>query len=751
MRRGTLFKRMGQKTGTHSLATRFTCLALVLTVLGAVPERAEAKSAKEVLLDGLGSGLSKGAGWGAGFLLNAIAGGLYAGSCGEDQVNDAAGELLCMAAGKVTGQDEKEWREGVADQLKELNKQLDAVQAGQAELSDAIKQQSDVLREALKNLPVEVRIETDLSNIQTAWDTFNDYFQHAEPKSPEATRAALQKLARSLLETYQIEKSANDLRGAMVGGVGAENVPLPLMLAKQIDSWSRTGRKLEEWDGKDPKDFDVRPLYLDLELAMRQWILRQQQARVLYLWSARALEGTRYAPVQTVTEYRKSYDANNERQLESFQRAVEWLVLANSFPRSPFANFLPGHAEEVFARADALQALALSMPDDVTPQSAGQAIWGRVIALGSGPEPRPGSTLTLRSPGNHPLPLKASIKASVPLKGWPELDGWSASSSAQPLVFDRIEFGKDWTVYRFKQPLANNASLGDYRFAPGDAGNALPYLPPIVTVDDSLGEITGRASERFGSFVGIARAGGAYALFSGEFDQRPSESWGEPSKLNVNSRLVRTPSASDLDTSIDQRQRVGRLDRSRGTMPRPIVGETVATRMVTTRGVNPVTGSNRVEFSVDRQRSLLLRSKKTIRSRSGQPLELRLHLIWNQDQLGSPFGRPSEQVLVVAHDRRAVLTPEASFRSALQLTLGAPGGSPLNGVSVRISGASGRPEDRHEDRMDGERSEGRAYLPAEGHRLEIAASFNLKMPRSSALRTWKWLARASWQTAYLSH
>ena len=338
----------------------------------------------------------------------------------------------------------------------------------------------------------------------------------------------------------------------------------------------------------------------------------------------------------------------------------------------------------------------------------------------------------------------------MPLKGWPELDGWSASNPAQPLVFDRIDFGKEWTVYRFKQPLANNARLGDYRFAPGDAGNALPYLPSVVSVDDSLGEITGRASERFGSFVGIARAGGAYALFSGEFDQRSSESWGEASKLNVNSTLARVPSASDLDTTIDQRKRIQRMDTTRGTMPRPIVGETIATRSVTTRGVNPITGSNRVEFSVDRKRSLMLRSKKTIRSRSGQPLELKLHVIWNQDSLGSPFGRPSEQVLVVAHGREGISSREVSFKSGLKLTLGAPGASPLNGEGVWINGTSGQREDRHEDRMDGERGEGRAYLPAAGHRLEITADFSLNLPRLPNVRTWTWLAKASWQTAYLS-
>lgn len=741
-----MFKRIGQKTGTHSLAARFICLALALSVLGAMSARAQAKSAKDILLGGLGSGLSKGASWGAGFLLNAIAGGLYAGYCGHDQVNDAAGELLCMAAGKVTGQDEKEWKAEVKAKLKTLHEQLATVQAGQDELNEAIERQSGVLREALKNLPVEVKVEGHLSNIQDAWAAFNDYFLHAEPKSPEATRESLRKLARRLIETYEIDRSASALRDAIIEGRGRESVPLPLMLAKQIDSWPRAQRKPEEWDGKDPEDFDVRPLYLELELAMRQWILRQQQAQVLYLWSARALEGTPDAPLLTVAEYRKSYAANIEKQLESFQRAVEWLVLANSFPRSPFANFLPSHAEEVFARADAFQALTLSTSDEVAPQSAGQAIWGRVIALGPGSA---GSALTLKSPNNSPLPLKASLTKSVQLQGWPELDGWSASNPAQPLVFDRIDFASEWTVYRFKQPLGNKAKLGDYRFAPGDAGNALPYLPPIVRVDDSLGEITGRASERFGSFVGIARAGGAYALFSGEFDQQSSESWGQPSKLNVKTPLIRVPSASDLDTSIDQRKRIQRVDTARG-MPRPIVGEAISTRDVRTRGVNPITGSNRVWFSVDRERSLLLRSRKTIRSRSGELLELRLNVIWNEDALGSPFGRPSGQVLAVAHDREGILSSEASFNSTLKLTLGAPGSSPVNGVGVTIQGKSGRPEDRHADRMAGQRDEGRAHLPAAGHRLEIVEKLNLNLPFVPNVRTWTWLARASWQTAYLS-
>jgi len=71
-------------------------------------------------------------------------------------------------------------------------------------------------------------------------------------------------------------------------------------------------------------------------------------------------------------------------------------------------------------------------------------------------------------------------------------------------------------------------------------------------------------------------------------------------------------------------------------------------------------------------------------------------------------------------------------------------------VNVDIVGTSRQPEDRHEDRMAGQRSTGRAYLPATGHRLEIAADFSLNLPRVPNVRTWTWLARASWQTAYLS-
>lgn len=739
-----MFKKVEKPPRTYRSRTAILVLT-ALVLQGITPQRVEAKnpkSAKDLVLKGFGGALSSAGSWGAEFLLNAMAGALYTQHCGKDQVNDAAGELLCMVAGETSGKAEEAWREEVGQKLEALQGQLDDVLAGQVEIENAISRQSDALRQAIESLPTQVAVHADLVRIQAAWSAFHEYFQAVEPKDPETTLQSMRKLAKDLLTNpaYNVEASARSLRVAIVEGA-AGNPPVPMLLARQIDAWPRAGRKPEAWDGNDPDSFDVRPQYVQLELAMRQWLLRQKQAQVLFLWSARALEGTPDAPRLTAREYGKEYSRNLEIQLEAFQRAVEWLVLANSFPRSPFADFLPSGAEEVFERADALQALALSTPDDVAEQSAGQAIWGRVIAMGSGP----GSTLTLAAPGNRPLGLQASSTSRVAVKGWPELDWWTASDPSQPLVFDRIDFSNEWTVYRFKQPLGNEARLGSYRFDPHGPGNALPYLPPTVEVDNSLSEITGRASERFGSFVGIARAGGAYALFSGEYDQERKESWGEAAKLT--SRVLRpTPTASDLDTTIDQRKRIERVDRSRGTLPRPIVGEEVATRRVVLSGTAYIDGSRDLKFSVERRRSFVLRSQKTIRPRSGQSLELEMNAIWSGEPLGSPIERPSEQVLVsTVHNS----TP-TRFLSALKISLGSHMVSPRNGVSVWMRPAGSSPEGDHQSRTQGQHDVATAFLPATGYRLEIAAVLELDLPRNPRPRTWTWLARGSWQTAYLT-
>jgi hypothetical protein len=113
----------------------------------------------------------------------------------------------------------------------------------------------------------------------------------------------------------------------------------------------------------------------------------------------------------------------------------------------------------------------------------------------------------------------------VALRGFDTLDWWTATHPGQPLTYDAIHFGKAWTVYRYRDALDKGSPLGTYTVSA--SSRPIPYLSDKVTVENSLRETTGGTDLYFGSALGIARAGGAYALFSGKFTEERAEALGD--------------------------------------------------------------------------------------------------------------------------------------------------------------------------------------------------------------------------------
>ena len=100
-----------------------------------------------------------------------------------------------------------------------------------------------------------------------------------------------------------------------------------------------------------------------------------------------------------------------------------------------------------------------------------------------------------------------------------KLDWWVARN--QPGVYDEVHFSDTWVVYRYHVP---DAVPGDYVISnPG-----LPYTPAPVTVaqfnvkrfglPDPSDTAAGGEVAYFGSFAEVVRAGGSFALLSGDWD-----------------------------------------------------------------------------------------------------------------------------------------------------------------------------------------------------------------------------------------
>lgn len=153
---------------------------------------------------------------------------------------------------------------------------------------------------------------------------------------------------------------------------------------------------------------------------------------------------------------------------------------------NPF--FFPDDARETFRSADAFCCI----------QSNKYGLRGRIFSLGG----QFNGTLKFKS-GQYTVE-----KTTDDIKISKKLDYWTAS---QPGIYDKVDFSDEWTVHHY---LITQVKTGEM-----ELDIALPYTPPKIQISKSnpqtLQPLTSDHAVNFGSFVEIARAGGAFALLSG--------------------------------------------------------------------------------------------------------------------------------------------------------------------------------------------------------------------------------------------
>lgn len=206
--------------------------------------------------------------------------------------------------------------------------------------------------------------------------------------------------------------------------------------------------------------------------------------------------------------------------LNTYNSELEWFVLQVCRPflngvNPAFLDALP-EPKEIFKRADRFTSLMLNEP---------YGIRGRMITLGSATSIAREGHLVL-TPSGQPSG-SASTKICAPIatdrvdvgEANEKLDWWL--SRQRNRVYDEVHFSDTWVVYRYHVP---DAVPGNY-----DIGNTpLPYTPAPFTVaqfnvkrfEPSTPSDTAADGEvvSFGSFAEVERAGGSFALLSGDWD-----------------------------------------------------------------------------------------------------------------------------------------------------------------------------------------------------------------------------------------
>lgn len=412
-------------------------------------------------------------------------------------------QLLCGALGSYTGAKEKEWKENVTSELAAIRGDLERLEQGQQRIQAdvrALLAGNQELLSKVSSLVNETVAQTRLREIQALWD---QQFESLFVGESSFSREQLLSFAEQIVRVQQMHTKLGVISKTLTtnGIAGAD----PLLFA-----WART---LNVQLAAAPGEPDLETAYTFMEQSLADLLFEQRKGFLMYTWAAQILESDctirqargetncAKAPLSGV-DFQKVFDKQIAQQLETFIESVEWLVLANSDPHSDKAAFLHRDAQRIFWRLDLFSG--------ANQQSFG--LYGRVISMGD----RFDGKLEVAS---REMPLaKTSL---IPTEDG-SLDWWRATDAKKPGTYDEVRFAKQWRVLHY---WTAEVSEKDARVT----SPRLPYAEPFAIARIDL--LTGKPTEAplsgtvklFGSFTAIERAGGGFALTSGEWKTRIPE------------------------------------------------------------------------------------------------------------------------------------------------------------------------------------------------------------------------------------
>lgn len=359
------------------MTRKLTVLALIVAIITSLTTTRPVRA--DFIADAAKSGGTSVFGMIAAEAFNQAAGAIYNNTCKVDAPEHNAVQLLCDTLGSVSGVEEEDWRQGITDDLAAMKDDLSFLREGQAVIQaqiDQVAAQNRVLLSRMDELADEVVLRNHVALIRTMWeDEFTWLF---DGRASSLTRNAYRSQLLSFAERVQAKDLAtvqgriNDLlvRGG-VRGSGNLLQRYASTLSAQMEA---------------AKTDDVMPTYDFFESVMAEVLFVQRQGYLMYLWAAEILESqceldpscTRVPGLaHTSAQYRDLFEKHVENQLDAFNQAFEWLVLARSNPHSISPQFLAPKAEAAFERADIFTGANLN----ATYSQVG--IRGRVISMGN--------------------------------------------------------------------------------------------------------------------------------------------------------------------------------------------------------------------------------------------------------------------------------------------------------------------------------------------------------------------------------
>ncbi|HEX7153568.1 MAG TPA: hypothetical protein VF618_18920 [Thermoanaerobaculia bacterium] len=432
----------------------------------------------------------------------ALAGLLYDTSC-VNRNNDKFTGYVCSVLGSVSGRTEDKWKQEVTNQLKEINSKVDNLTVGQREIQRSLAEMKSDLNNKFNAVAQNVVAVQHLVKIEGLWEKYQAQFDKVDE---DVTRDKMLSFANEIVaekpHTMLAELNAVLTQGIpATGGQPLVRYPLSEWRIAHGVGMVSDHKMMEAYEYAEKRFVDFR--------------MREQKAYVMYLWAASVLEtqcnlnpGQCTRPPRSTAEFKADWNRYTQQQAAAFNSAVDWLLLTYSHYRVTISgNFLPENQSlDVLQRANFLTSTMLG---------DGEGFWGRVISAGNAWD----GSLQVAC-GDRPQTFMPVLKYAVPAGGGGvyavdkqdsgPIDWWV--STRGNTVYDEAHFAPDWQNYIYYIPVAKKTPCSVYPNLP--KGGVLPW----VQLQRKVVEVPAKPKPiLFGSFVAIQRAGGTYALVSGDW------------------------------------------------------------------------------------------------------------------------------------------------------------------------------------------------------------------------------------------
>lgn len=438
---------------------------------------------------------SSAAGKGAEFAVKAIGGAIYDGAC-KGKALQPGDQYLCDALGGISGRSEDEWKKKVEQQLVEINTKLGALEKGQAAIQYELKQQHKVMTSSFDQAASKVEATHAIVRIENLWEKYQAQFDKVDA---DLQRDAMVAFAKDIVAN-KLHTKLGDLNVVLTKST-LDGQPL---LRYPFHAW-----RLKQGTGAPPEAFDSAEIYDFAEKKFMDFRYQQHKAYLMYLWAAAVLESDCtlhpaqcVRPPRSVADFRADYDRYTRQQVETFNAGYDWLLLSYTLARTDNPKTLPfgPSPEATLMRANLLTALTLT---------SGEGWWGRVISMGDAWD----GSIDAMCSGKIEV-LKPVLRYKVPVEDsrGNTLDWWI--SRKQGGVYDEVRFANEWQINHYHIPKANVGRCRVSGTIPNHR-NLFAWLQQdtqVVQVQTADGR-----KFPFGSFIGIERAGGTYALASGKW------------------------------------------------------------------------------------------------------------------------------------------------------------------------------------------------------------------------------------------